>query len=155
MEVYGLLLLTFPLKYGYSCNKACSCGLQPWLVLQEAHILDKAWHPCVCTWTDLWVPLELFLIFILLHAGCLEFGEVCGPDLAVLFPTVNLGTGHEKDKLFWQWEIPFDRHVSWRESLLHIWRVIEVLWVHVPDCIACSILLQSHGGAVVHTRFLP
>lgn len=44
------------------------------------------------------MPLELFAFAILLHAGCLEFGKVCGPDLAVLFPAVNLGVGHEKDK---------------------------------------------------------
>lgn len=64
--------------------------------------------------------------------------KVCGPDLAVLFPAVNLGAGHEKDKLFWQWEIPSDWHLSHGESRLCIWCVTGVLWAHVhtewPDC---------------------
>lgn len=35
------------------------------------------------------MPLELFVFAILLHAGCLEFGKVCGPALQSSFPLLT------------------------------------------------------------------
>lgn len=36
--------LTSP-KYRHSCNKACGCGLYPWLILKEAQGLEKVCVP--------------------------------------------------------------------------------------------------------------